>query len=105
MTTGTVDNPQANADNGHLLDQFREDVLHVQSTLTGMPVFWVRRESLVDILAHLKQVPAPFSMLYDLSAVDERLRSHRDGLPASDFTVFYHLLSVERNEDLMLKVF
>ncbi|WP_328187654.1 NADH-quinone oxidoreductase subunit C/D [Marinobacter sp. OP 3.4] len=104
MTTGTVDNPQADTGNGHLLDQFREDVLYVQPTLTGMPVFWVRRESLVDILTHLKEQPAPFSMLYDLSAVDERLRNHRDGLPEADFTVFYHLLSVDRNEDLMLKV-
>ena len=104
MTTGTVDNPQANTGNGHLLDQFREDVLYVQPTLTGMPVFWVRRESLVDILSHLKAQPAPFSMLYDLSAVDERLRNHRDGLPEADYTVFYHLLSVDRNEDLMLKV-
>ena len=43
-------------------------------------------------------------MLYDLSAVDERLRAHRDGLPAADFTVFYHLLSVDRNEDLIIKV-
>ncbi|MFC4257619.1 NADH-quinone oxidoreductase subunit C/D [Marinobacter lacisalsi] len=104
MTTGTIDNPQAGAGNGHLLDEFREDVLHVQPTLTGLPVFWVRRERLADILAHLKQVPAPYSMLYDLSAVDERLRSHRHGLPEADFTVFYHLLSVERNEDLILKV-
>jgi NADH-quinone oxidoreductase subunit C/D len=43
-------------------------------------------------------------MLYDLSAVDERLRTHRDGLPKADFTVFYHLLSIERNSDLRIKV-
>tara|TARA_Y100001960_G_scaffold320560_1_gene393635 strand:- start:233 stop:1861 length:1629 start_codon:yes stop_codon:yes gene_type:complete len=58
----------------------------------------------VEILRHLKAPPASFSMLYDLSAVDERLRAHRDGLPAADFTVFYHLLSVDRNEDLIIKV-
>lgn len=104
MTTDTVDNPQADTGEGHLLDQFREDVLYVQPTLTGMPVFWVRRESIVDILAHLKGLPAPFSLLYDLSAVDERQRAHREGLPEADYTVFYHLLSVDRNEDLMLKV-
>ncbi len=43
-------------------------------------------------------------MLFDLSATDERLRSHRDGLPQSDFTVFYHLISIDRNADVMLKV-
>mgnify|MGYP003627863384 FL=1 len=87
-----------------LLDGFREHIEHVQPTLTGMPVLWVRRERVVEILRHLKAPPASFSMLYDLSAVDERLRAHRDGLPAADFTVFYHLLSVDRNEDLIIKV-
>lgn len=43
-------------------------------------------------------------MLYDLHGVDERLRTHRAGLPAADFSVFYHLLSIERNRDIMLKV-
>ncbi|MDA1381894.1 NADH-quinone oxidoreductase subunit C [Plesiomonas shigelloides subsp. oncorhynchi] len=43
-------------------------------------------------------------MLYDLHAVDERLRTHREQLVAQDFTVFYHLLSVERNSDVLLKV-
>ena len=43
-------------------------------------------------------------MLYDLSAIDERMRAHRDGQPPSDFTVVYHLLSFERNEYLRIKV-
>ena len=43
-------------------------------------------------------------MLYDLTAIDERMRTHREGQPASDFTVVYHLLSFERNEDVRLKV-
>ena len=43
-------------------------------------------------------------MLFDLSATDERMRSHRHDLPDSDFTVFYHLISIDRNADLMLKV-
>lgn len=106
MTTDTVDNPVATGNPmiEALLEQFREGVCHVQQTRTGMPVLWVRRDSLTDMLRFLKSQPSPFSMLYDLSAVDERLRSHREGLPPADFTVFYHLLSVERNEDLMLKV-
>jgi NADH-quinone oxidoreductase subunit C/D len=36
--------------------------------------------------------------------MDERLRTHRYGLPAADFTVFYHLLSIERNSDIRIKV-
>ena len=43
-------------------------------------------------------------MLYDLTAIDERMRAHRDGQPPSDFTVVYHLLSFDRNEDIRIKV-
>jgi NADH-quinone oxidoreductase subunit C/D len=43
-------------------------------------------------------------MLYDLSAIDERLRDNRQGQPASDFTVFYHLWSLTRCEQVRLKV-
>jgi NADH-quinone oxidoreductase subunit C/D len=43
-------------------------------------------------------------MLYDLTAVDERLRKNRQGLPSADFTVVYHLLSIDRNSDVRLKV-
>ena len=47
----------------------------------------------------------PYPMLYDLTAIDERdaariARASR----ASDFTVVYHLLSFDRNEDVRLKV-
>ena len=52
----------------------------------------------------LQSCPSPFVMLFDLSATDERMRSHRHGLPESDFTVFYHLISIDRNADVMLKV-
>src|SRR6185312_5627348 len=41
---------------------------------------------------------------YDLSAIDERMRVHRNGQPASDFTVVYHLFSFDRNEYIRLKV-
>ncbi len=43
-------------------------------------------------------------MLYDMTAIDERVRNHREGQPPSDFTVVYHLLSFERNASLRIKV-
>ncbi len=49
-------------------------------------------------------IAKPYVMLFDLSAIDERLRGKREGQPASDFTVFYHLMSLDRNEDLRVKV-
>jgi NADH-quinone oxidoreductase subunit C/D len=42
-------------------------------------------------------------MLYDLTAVDERARTHRDGRPAADFSVAYQLLSLERDAFVRIK--
>ncbi len=76
-----------------------------QLTTDGIPTFWVERDQLRPVLSFLKeQVPQPYPLLLDLTGVDERTRSHREGLPPSDFTVVYHLLSFERNEDLRLKL-
>ena len=87
-----------------LMAQFGDQIRYEQPTLTGMPVLWVSREALIEILEALRRLPEPFEMLYDLTAIDERMRSHRDGLPAADFTVIYQLLSVSGNRDFMLKV-
>ena len=54
--------------------------------------------------AFLKErVPGPYKMLYDLTAIDERTRTHRGSEPTGDFTVVYHLFSFERNEYIRLK--
>ncbi len=39
--------------------------------------------------APLKHLQIRIRMLYDLTAIDERGRTHRDGQPPSDFTVVY----------------
>lgn len=70
----------------------------------GMSVIWVKREKLIDIVKFLRTVPQPYLMLYDLHGMDERFRTYRQGLPIADFSVFYHLLSIERNSDIMIKV-
>ena len=72
-----------------------------QETADGVPTFWIPRSRLLAVMRDLKP---HYPMLFDLSAVDERERSHRQGLPESDFTVFYHLLSLDRNADLRIKV-
>jgi len=84
--------------------RFPTETFTLQETLTGMPVVWVAREVLLEVLKCVRDLPKPYVMLYDLHGVDERLRTHRRGLPAADFTVFYHLISLERNSDLMIKV-
>ena len=48
--------------------------------------------------------PARFELMFDLSAIDERARQNRDGQPASEFTVFYHLMSLSSDDDVRIKV-
>jgi NADH-quinone oxidoreductase subunit C/D len=71
----------------------------------GIPTFWAPRDKAHEMLRHLKtEVEKPYRFLYDLTAVDERVRADRGDDPASDFTVVYHLLSFERNQDVRIKV-
>lgn len=83
---------------------FPNEQLTVQQTLTGIVVLWIQREKLIAYLHKLTTIHKPYVMLYDLHGVDERLRTHREGLPAAHFTVVYHLISIERNCDFILKV-
>jgi NADH-quinone oxidoreductase subunit C/D len=77
----------------------------VQSTQDGITTLWISRQNLRAILCYLKlQAASPYLLLFDLTAIDERQRTHRQGLPDSEFTVVYHLLSFDRNEDIRLKV-
>ena len=81
------------------------DAVTAQTTADGIPTFWIARESAHDALAYLKEeVAQPYRMLYDLTAIDERMRAHPEGPPASDFTLVYHLLSFDRNEYVRIKV-
>jgi NADH-quinone oxidoreductase subunit C/D len=89
----------------HLKSTFGETVLAVQATRDTIPTLWINSSKASDVLLHLKTaVDHPYKMLYDLTAIDERARSNRQGQPESDFTIVYHLLSYDRNEDIRIKV-
>ncbi|MGD8792540.1 MAG: NADH-quinone oxidoreductase subunit C/D [Anaerolineae bacterium] len=84
---------------------FGEAIIAQQPTRDSVPTLWTSVARVRDVLHHLKtEVAQPYRLLYDLTAIDERLRQNRQGQPASDFTVVYHLLSFERNADVRLKV-
>lgn len=88
-----------------LRERFGSAIIATQPTRDGIPTLWITRGQICNVLRHLKnEVDQPYRMLYDLTAIDERMRAHRDGQPASDFTVVYHLLSFDRNEYIRLKV-
>ena len=72
---------------------------------TAIPTLWVPKDRLRDVLAHLKSGrPVPSHALRP-----DRHRRARTGTPRGtarlgDFTVVYHLLSFDRNEDIRVKV-
>jgi NADH-quinone oxidoreductase subunit C/D len=80
-----------------------EAQLAEQSTRDGIPTLWAPRDRAHDILARLTR-SLGYRMLYDLTVVDERVRRDHADLPVRDFTVVYHLLSFDRNEDVRVKV-
>ena len=81
--------------------QFGENCV-TQETADGIPTLWVDKSQVVDVLRHLKH-EEDFELLFDLSAIDERTRQFRDGQPDSDFTVFYHLMSLRHDQDIRIK--
>ena len=88
-----------------LQNRFGGATVSEQPTRDEFPTVWVSKDRVCEVLHYLKtEVDRSYAMLYDLTAIDERLRSNRPDQPDSDFTVVYHLLSFERNEDLRVKV-
>ncbi len=88
-----------------LTERFGQEAILAQPTRDGIPTAWVSAELLPGVLRHLKGSPqGAYAMLWDITAIDERTRVHREGQPPSDFTVVYHLLSLERNQDVRIKV-
>ena len=85
--------------------QFGDAILAEQPTLDGITTIWVVRDKVSRVLSRLKHdISQPFAMLYDLTGIDERVRSRRNYQPPSDFTVVYHLISFQRNQDIRIKV-
>lgn len=77
----------------------------LQPTCDRIPTFWVKKDHLHGLLSYLKyEIDQPYKLLYDLTAIDERMRMHRHGQPPSEFTVVYSLLSFARNDYVRIKV-
>lgn len=97
-----MNNPGAIID--ELKDRFATALLAEQPTRDDVPTVWVESGQVHAVLKYLKsETTGPYKMLYDLTAIDERLRTHRGGQPESDFSVVYHLLSFHRNADIRIK--
>lgn len=85
--------------------RFTNEVFLEQTTSDQIPTVWVQASAIVNVLNFLKTEAAkPFVTLYDLTAIDERERMNRYQQAPSDITVVYHLLSLEHNSDVRIKV-
>ncbi len=98
---------EAEAFLGDLRKEYSQDNYWLQPDCLDMPTLWLDQQSLLPLLCFLKsEISRPFAMLYDLTAIDERLRVNRGKgelkQPESDFTLIYQLLSVER--DLFVRI-
>ncbi|MDD4969186.1 MAG: NADH-quinone oxidoreductase subunit C/D [Paludibacter sp.] len=89
-----------------LINRFGNQVIvYNQPTVDETVTIWIDKKSLIPVLTYLKtEIILPYNLLYDLTAIDERTRKNRNDQPQSDFTVVYHLSSLERNEDIRIKV-
>lgn len=102
---GTPPSALRERDPAGLLPRFGADILGWQETRDGVPTLWVERGRLRELLSHLKRgVRPPYRMLYDLTAIDERLRTRREGQPPADFTLVYHLFALEGDREVRIKV-
>ncbi len=85
--------------------EFSDFDLIEQPTFDSIPTLWVKRANVRKVLRYLRgQVSQPYVMMYDLTAIDERVRKNRAGQPDSEFTLVYQLLSFQRNEFIRIKV-
>ena len=94
---------------GLVLDQELQNELGVtavpQAVRDDIPTFWVSKSDIHEAIRTLRfDVLDPYTMMYDVTAIDERGHLHRDGQPLGDFTAVYHLYSFERNAYVRLKV-
>jgi len=80
--------------------RFGPDQVAAETTRDGIPTVWVSPVRVREVLEFLKGgVSQPYRVLYDLTAIDERLRWRE-----ADFALLYYLMSYERNADVRVKV-
>lgn len=87
-----------------LRERLGPDAVVSEESKDGIPTCRLGAGHIRDAVRHLKTgIDRPYRFLYDLTALDERMR--RRGRPdGADFTVVYHLFSYERNAYVRLKV-
>jgi len=79
------------------------EMVQQEPETADMPSFQVKAARLKEVLTFLKEEASPrFARLEDLTAIDESARRERANYP--DFTLVYHLLSLETASRVRLKM-
>lgn len=79
--------------------------IFLQKSTLGFPIIWIEKNILIKVINFLFFYKKKhYFILFDLHGIDERLRKHKLNIPITDFSVFYHLVSLENNNDIMIKV-
>lgn len=88
-----------------LLLRFENEIISFDSYCDHIPVLWLPRDGFKALLHYLRSSASiRFQMLFDITAIDERVRVNHLDQPSSDFTVTYHLMSFSDNCDIRIKV-
>ena len=88
-----------------LREEFEQQIIAWQTTCDKIPTIWIQRQNLLALLTYFRDKASPrFEMLFDITAIDERMRVNRQGQPESEFSVVYHLMSFSGNRDFRIKV-
>lgn len=105
MTTIAATRPETTDVVQTLRHRFGPAILCAQATAEDFPVLWIAPEAAPAVHHFLKaEIDRPFPLLADLWVIDETARVHRAGQPSSGITVASHLVSLDRNSDIRLKV-
>jgi NADH-quinone oxidoreductase subunit C/D len=76
-----------------------------QATADGIKTIWIEPARLIGCLSFLKtSVAQKFTLLLDITAVDETRRAHKPHPAAADITLVYHLLRPEDGEEIRVKL-
>ena len=77
----------------HLQRNFSDTAFRQQRTVDDLLTLWVPATDCLQLIRHLKSaIRKPYSLLYDLCAIDERDRTHRNDMPAVDLSGISSLL-------------
>ncbi|QJC34248.1 NADH-quinone oxidoreductase subunit C/D [Enterobacteriaceae endosymbiont of Donacia cinerea] len=68
-------------------------------------IIWIRSNDIIKFIKFFLEIKNPYNMLYDMHGIDERLHFNKFNLMKKmDFSLFYHLISINRNSDIIIKI-